>query len=102
MEMEFGDKRNVKNYLNCSHAPLLPIELEEVTPPYLHILLGIVWRHHILLKKEVHILDWKIIAQEKYMCTEAGLKLKQYGNNATRVDTPKQQMKGIEALHSLQ
>jgi hypothetical protein len=36
------------------------IELTQVVPPYLHLLLGIVQRHHSLLEKESDELDREV------------------------------------------
>ena len=93
-----GNKKNVKNYFNCLHPPLLPIQLEDVTPPYLHILLGIVWRHHILLKKATHELDLFLLLQNTNTCTPAGLQLKEYGNSHACVENLREQMRVIEAF----
>ena len=74
-----GNKDHVKYYNNALHKPLLPIELEDVTPPYLHIELGVVWRHHILLLREINKLETELINQSKQTCTEKGLELKEFG-----------------------
>ena len=36
---------------------LIQIDLDHVAPPYLHILLNIVKKHHNLLEKDCHALD---------------------------------------------
>ena len=42
------------------HEPLWDIEISNVCPPYLHILLGIVKKHHDLPEEECHAFDQKI------------------------------------------
>ena len=42
---------------NVIWKPFLQIELDQVAPPYLHILLGVVKKHHDLLEKDCHNLD---------------------------------------------
>ena len=98
MNAEFGNKKNVKNFYNCLHEPLLPIELDDVSPPYLHILLGIVWRHHILLKKEAHKLDLELLTQTLRTCTEIGLKLKDFGGCYSKVDSLNEQIRDIDTF----
>ena len=44
-------------YNNVVSAPIWDIELTHVAPPYLHILLGVVKKHHDLLEQECHDLD---------------------------------------------
>ncbi|GFR97798.1 amine oxidase [Elysia marginata] len=50
-------KKEVAKFHNALHTHLLDIELEEVSPPYLHILLGVVLKHHKLLEDAAHDLD---------------------------------------------
>ena len=56
-----SNKKKAKAYNNVVHSPLFNLQTSQVTPPYLHILLGIVKRHHDMLEQECHALD-KIIA----------------------------------------
>ena len=44
-------------YNNVVAAPIWDIELTHIAPPYLHILLGVVKKHHDLLEQECHDLD---------------------------------------------
>ena len=44
-----GDKKHAARYYNCRYLPLLDIDIDQVAPPYLHILLGVVKKHHNLL-----------------------------------------------------
>lgn len=53
-------KKDAQLYNNVVRKPVLDIELEQVTPPYLHILLGIVKKHHDLLEEQCHKLDEQI------------------------------------------
>ena len=55
-------KKNAKAYNNVIHQPLLKIDenLLQVTPPYLHLLLGIAKKHHTLLEHDCHHLDKEI------------------------------------------
>ena len=56
--MEDGGKlANAKHFQNCIRPPLLNIEIERVVPMYLHILLGIVLKHHNWLEAETHHID---------------------------------------------
>ena len=52
--------KNAKNCFNVIHQPLLAIEIDMVCPPYLHILLGIVKRHHDLFMSETAKIDEEI------------------------------------------
>ena len=45
------------NFNNVIHKPLWNIPLSHVCPPYLHILLGIVKRHHDMFEQELHEVD---------------------------------------------
>ena len=50
-------KKNAKGYNNAVHQPIWYISLTHVAPPYLHLLLGIVKRHHSLPETEYHQID---------------------------------------------
>ena len=56
--------KNAKIFKNCIRPPLLNIEVEMVVPMYLHILLGIVLKHHNWLVAETHLID--IMIAEMY------------------------------------
>ena len=62
---ETSDKRKVAKFHNALHAPLLGIDLESVSPPYLHILLGVVLKHHKLLEDSAHRLDMEIVSENE-------------------------------------
>ena len=53
-------KKKARLYHNVITAPILDIALQQVNPPYLHLKLGIVKKHHELLEKDYHTLDEKI------------------------------------------
>ena len=50
-------KEQAKLYHNVTTPPIWDIEIDHVTPPYLHILLGIVKKHHDLLEEHCYNLD---------------------------------------------
>ncbi|GFN74207.1 hypothetical protein PoB_000071300 [Plakobranchus ocellatus] len=76
-----SNKREVAKYNNSLHQPLLPIELDKVVPPYLHILLGIVLKHHKFLENAADVIDKKIMNQPEERLTELGRHVKRYGAN---------------------
>lgn len=47
-------------YNNVIRKYVMNIDLDHVCPPYLHILLGVVKKHHDLLEKECHSIDLAI------------------------------------------
>ena len=71
-------KREVAKFHNALHAPLLGIDLESVSPPYLHILLGVVLKHHKLLEDSAHRLDMEIVSESDEVLTHFGKSVKQY------------------------
>ena len=95
-----NDKSEVKFYNNALHPPLIPIELNDVCPPHLHIVLGLVWRHHVLLKKEIYELEIMLINQGKRSCTEEGLALKELGNSFRQKNILEEQLRVIETFIS--
>ncbi len=52
-----GKKAKAAQYYNAIRAPIWDIQLNYVCPPYLHILLGIVKKHHDLLEEACHLID---------------------------------------------
>ena len=58
-------KKDVKDYHNCLHKPMINIDTSAVAPPYLHILLGIVLKHHRMLEAAVQLLDELMCDQYK-------------------------------------
>ena len=58
-----GNKQQASHYNNAIHAPLWNVRVSHVCPPYLHLLLGIVKKHHDMLEEDCHIID-KAIAVE--------------------------------------
>ena len=74
-------KKEVAKYHNALHTPLLNIQLDSVSPPYLHILLGIVLKHHKLLEDTAHMLDTQIANQKSEFLTPLGESVKTYGSH---------------------
>jgi len=64
-------KKKAKMCNNVTSRPILNIPLVQVTPPYLHILLGVTKKHHVLLEESCHSLDLNI-AQELAKETSTG------------------------------
>ncbi|KAK3761956.1 hypothetical protein RRG08_035160 [Elysia crispata] len=62
-------KQEVAKYHNALRTPLLNIQLDSVSPPYLHILLSIVLKHHKLLEDTAHMLDTQIANQKREFLT---------------------------------
>ena len=60
-------KKKAQAFNNVVTSPIWDIELSHVTPPYLHLKLGIVKKHHDLLEKDCHTLDEQI-AQSPATC----------------------------------
>ena len=63
------DKKVMSHYENCVNRPMLNIEIDFVVPPYLHILLGIMKRHHELLEATANYLDRLIMISVIYIST---------------------------------
>ena len=59
------NKKHVKDYHNCLHPPMTTIDTTAVTPPYLHLNLGNVKKHHTGLEEEAHELDQMLCNQPK-------------------------------------
>ena len=78
-QTQSGEKTQVARYNNCKHPPLIKVELNKVAPPYLHILLGVVLKHHKHLEEAAHAIDVKITKQEDKNLTELGKTVKTYG-----------------------
>ena len=58
---EAGRKKVLaKQFHNCIRQPVMDIEIEMVVPMYLHILLGIVLKHHTSLESKTHVIDEKL------------------------------------------
>ena len=55
-----GNKQHAKRFNNVVSRAVWNIPLRQVCPPYLHILLGIVKKHHEMLESACHDLDLKI------------------------------------------
>ena len=60
------NKKHVMDYHNCLHPPMVNIDTSAVAPPYLHLLLGIILKHHRELEAEVYeLLDQPLCNQPK-------------------------------------
>ncbi|GFO14647.1 amine oxidase [Plakobranchus ocellatus] len=55
-----NQKKNAAIHMNVINKNLVDIELKNVSPPSLHILLGIVKKHHTLLENECDTIDKEI------------------------------------------
>ncbi|GFO46704.1 amine oxidase [Plakobranchus ocellatus] len=80
MQQTDGEKKQANKFYNSLHAPLVGIELGKVSPPYLHILLGVVLKHHKLLEDAAHKLDKKVACQPDDFLLPLGKLLKRYGS----------------------
>ena len=63
MDEADGERKQANKFFNSLHAPLIRLDLENVCPPYLHILLGVVLKHHKFLENAAHDLDEKVASQ---------------------------------------
>ncbi|GFR62043.1 hypothetical protein ElyMa_001861500 [Elysia marginata] len=97
-------KKEVAKFHNALHKPLLDtrIELDNVSPPYLHILLGIVLKHHKLLEEVAHKLDTEKSTEKDDLLTPMGLSLKNHGSNWRQLRNleDKKQMEEGQAVFS--
>ena len=75
-----GEKEEVAKHHNSLYAPLVGIALDRVSTLYLHILSGIVLRHHKFLKDVAHRVDKKIACQLETYLLPLGKTLKEYGS----------------------
>ena len=76
-----GNKKIVSRFHNSLHAPMLDIELDRIAPPYLHILLGIVLKHHRLLENAADNIDKQLVDQDEGDTRGVGISLHAYGKN---------------------
>ena len=79
MDEADGERKQANKFFNSLHAPLLRLDLENVCPPYLHILLGVVLKHHKFLENAAHDLDEKVASQPDTFLLPLGMLLKKYG-----------------------
>ena len=83
--VEHGEhKKDVNKHNNSLHAPLIQLELDQVVPPYLHILLGIVQKHHNHLLSAAHLIDERLLKQSDIFTLERGIFLIKYRKIANR------------------
>ncbi|KAL8594758.1 hypothetical protein ACOMHN_047476 [Nucella lapillus] len=55
-----AQRKIAKLYNNVVRGQLLQVQLSQMAPPYLHIMLGIVKKHHTLLETDCRALDKQI------------------------------------------
>ena len=60
MRSSRGNKQHAKQFNNVVSGPVWSIPFQQMCPPYLHIFLGIVKKHHKMLQSTCHDLDFKI------------------------------------------
>ena len=101
MDKTKGDKKQAMHYYNCIRPPLLPIQIPDVVPSYLHILLGIAFKHHKLLKEAAHHVD--LLIEDKAHCdaTQHGLRIQKYGTVWQAFETLKAQLKTQKTIQAL-
>ena len=92
MAQENGDKKYAARHNNSLHKPLLPVELDHICPPYLHILLGVVLKHHKLLETETNNIDNLIAIERENDLTELGILVRKYGGNWKRAEGVKRDL----------
>ena len=89
---ETAQKKEVSKYHNALHRPLTGIQLDKVCPPYLHMLLGIVLKHHKLLEDTAHRLDTKIATERDDDLSILGMELKKHGGKWGKLQMLKDQL----------
>ena len=84
------NKKDAASCNNCIHPPLLDINLQNVAPPYLHIVLGVVKKHQELLELAAHKIDKRLSILYNFELTDLGLLVKKLGTNwKLKVETKK-------------
>jgi hypothetical protein len=92
-----GDKKVVSMYNNSLHSPIMDMDINFVAPPYLHILLGIVYKHHVLLENAADGIDKQIIWHLKDEQTTIITNLKSFGRHWQSAETVQLR---IDKLHN--
>ena len=98
-----GDQDYAKNFHNCVNRPMINIDIDHVAPPYLHILLGIMKRHHELLESTADELDLNISAQGEedimgVQLSSVARSLRDYGGNWQEAESIKNETNFQESL----
>ncbi|GFO47402.1 amine oxidase [Plakobranchus ocellatus] len=75
------DKRKAAQYHKCIHKPLIDIELHKVSPPYLHIPLGVILKHHQMLEQAADRIDKQIYEDKNPDRADNSCLLSNLGNN---------------------
>ncbi|GFR70919.1 amine oxidase [Elysia marginata] len=91
-----SDKRKAKHFHNAVYSPLLNIALNYVSPPYLHVLLGLVLKHHNNLEDDVKYFDQEISIEKSRIVGVPSL-LEKYGCNWEKADLLKDQKDFVKA-----
>ena len=93
--------KNAKYHFNVIHPPMLDIDIHHVSPPYLHILLGLVVRHHKLLEKDAINIDEEIAEERARLAGEIRTyeKYGQHWEEAMTLKEDKQHLKTCFLLH---
>ena len=86
-----GKKEIVGRYYNCLNKPLVSTELDHVAPPYLHLLLGIVLRHHRLLEAAADAVDAMLAQQSEDDAYGEGESVRRFGSNWKQAEQLKKQ-----------
>ncbi|KAK3699064.1 hypothetical protein RRG08_041627 [Elysia crispata] len=97
------DKRQGSQYNNCINVPLLNIQLDKISPPYLHILLGIILkhRHHRLLELAADDIDKTIYNDNNQHRSENSRLLSDYGSNWKTLTQTKEEIAFLERCIAL-
>ena len=76
--MESQKKCKAYQFQNCVNEPIWDVKVSHCAPPYLHIVLGVVKKHHDLLVNDCHNLD--IALAEEYSSDEKQMLNNTFGN----------------------
>ena len=84
-------KKKVAWHHNCLNKPLITCELDRVAPPYLHLLLGLVLRHHRLLEAAAAAVDAMLAQQSEDDAYGEGESVRKFGSNWKQAEQLKKQ-----------
>ena len=80
-----------KYYQNCVDLPMLMVPIDRVAPPILHILLGLMKKHHELLEQLADRLDQMIVEQDPSKAIGEALSFRRKGSNWQKGEEIRQQ-----------
>ena len=83
------------------YAPLLNIQPDKISPPYLHILLGIILKHHRLLELAADDIDKTIYNDNNQHRSENSRLLSDYGSNWKTLTQTKEEIAFLEGCIAL-